>query len=486
MAGTTPTTVTKIVQSFLSVLIERRVLLGRAESGNRVDKGSARMRSTGPAQEYGFHETFGLGYGDVDDCRGRRHGTEHGDARMTQHALITFLGRGRQSPTQGYRPADYRFPDQTIRSTPYFGLALADHLQPDRLVILGTSGSMWGVLLEDHVAADAHEDLRLAIAEAEIDQRIDQALVDRIAPVLAQSLGREVSARLIPPARDLDEQIDILETFASAAEGCHRVSIDLTHGFRHFGMLGFLSGFMLERIQRMELDGLWYGALELTGSTRDGTTPVLRLDGLHAVEGWISALERFDAAGDYGVFAPLLQAEGMPSDKADCLRRASFHEATMNIPDAAQQIRSALPALEQPLQGAAELFRERLIERLKWARMKRLSAQQRHLAMRALQRGDYQRCATLGLEAVITHHCESEGLDPLDYDHRETVRNEQMEEARANGRRDPHAEALLGLNQLRNALAHGTPPNFGPMQQVIRNPDRLGPTLQSMLDRLLT
>lgn len=404
---------------------------------------------------------------------------------MTQHTLITFLGRGRQSATQGYRPADYRFPDHTIHSTPYFGLALAEHLQPDRLVILGTSGSMWGVLLEDHVAADSHEEIRLAVAEAEIEQCIDQGLVDRIARVLEEALDRQVSARLIPPARDLDEQIAILETFASEAEGCQRVSIDLTHGFRHFGMLGLLSGFMLERIQRMEIDGLWYGALELTVNT-GGYTPVLRLDGLHAVEGWISALERFDAAGDYGVFAPLLEAEGMPSDKANCLRRASFHEATMNIPSAAQQIRSALPALEQPLQGAAELFRERLLDRLKWARMRRLSVQQRHLAMRALQRGDYQRCATLGLEAVITHHCESEGRDPLDYDHRETVRNEQMEEARANGRKDRHAEALLGLNQLRNALAHGTPPNFGPMQQVIRNPDRLGPTLQSTLDRLLT
>jgi CRISPR-associated Csx2 family protein len=83
------------------------------------------------------------------------------------------------------------------------------------------------------------------------------------------------------------------------------LSFDLTHGFRHLGMLGMLSAFMLERIGRLRVRSLWYGALDMT---EDGATPVLRLDGLYAIQRWVTALEHFDASGDYGVFAPLLVA----------------------------------------------------------------------------------------------------------------------------------------------------------------------------------
>lgn len=56
-----------------------------------------------------------------------------------------------------------------------------------------------------------------------------------------------------------------------------QVSFDLTHGFRHLGMVGFLSAYMLKRVRDLSVRDLWYGALDMS---RDGVTPVLRLDGL--------------------------------------------------------------------------------------------------------------------------------------------------------------------------------------------------------------
>lgn len=60
--------------------------------------------------------------------------------------LVSFLGRARQDPTTGCRLATYRFPDGTEQTTPFFGLALRRVLAPDRLVLLGTRGSMWDLL----------------------------------------------------------------------------------------------------------------------------------------------------------------------------------------------------------------------------------------------------------------------------------------------------------------------------------------------------
>lgn len=58
------------------------------------------------------------------------------------HTLVTFLGRTSRDPNTGYQRAMYRFPGEDApRETPFLGIALAGHPQPDGAVILGTKGS---------------------------------------------------------------------------------------------------------------------------------------------------------------------------------------------------------------------------------------------------------------------------------------------------------------------------------------------------------
>jgi CRISPR-associated Csx2 family protein len=64
---------------------------------------------------------------------------------MTMSTLLSFLGKGRADLKTGYRIASYRFDAGFARSVPFFGLALNDYLKPDRLVLVGTAGSMWDV-----------------------------------------------------------------------------------------------------------------------------------------------------------------------------------------------------------------------------------------------------------------------------------------------------------------------------------------------------
>jgi CRISPR-associated Csx2 family protein len=115
------------------------------------------------------------------------------------HTLVTFLGKGREDPQTGYRKTTYRFPDDRLDTTNFFGLALARHLQPDRLVVLGTSGSMWDALVE-HAAATGEEldgqiALRLELIEAVVQGAVDQALLDRVTEVLRRAAGCEVALR---------------------------------------------------------------------------------------------------------------------------------------------------------------------------------------------------------------------------------------------------------------------------------------------------
>ncbi|HCX34720.1 MAG TPA: TIGR02221 family CRISPR-associated protein [Rhodocyclaceae bacterium] len=398
------------------------------------------------------------------------------------HALVTFLGKGRENPETGYRETTYRFADGTERHTPFFGLALSEHLNPATLVILGTRGSQWGVLVEHLAAQGEEEEARLALLESETRMGVDQALLDRLAPLMSRAVGRKVLPRLIPYGRTEAEQRRILDAIAETVPA-GQVSFDLTHGFRHLGMLGLLSAFMLERIRKLTVSGLWYGALDMT---EGGITPVLRLDGLAAVKRWVGALDRFDATGDYGVFAPLLVQDGVAHDMAHCLEAAAFHERTFNLADARRKLQTFLPALDDSLPGASGLFQARLRERLAWVTEPDLFAWQRRLAYQYLDRRDFVRSTVFAWEAVVTKECLGRGLDAAKFKEGREPAIEALEaEIQAGEHPDWKRAAYWMLKNLRNALAHGNAPAYEHYRKPLRSAEALHEELERVFKRLL-
>lgn len=396
------------------------------------------------------------------------------------HTLVSFLGKGRDNPQTGYRQATYRFPDGSTETTAYFGLALTRHLAPDRLVLLGTAGSMWDVLVENLPGIGGEDDaLRLALMDAVAAQRVDQPLLDRVAPLVERALGRPVQLLCIPFGRDAAEQCAILDAIAQAAPN-GQVSLDLTHGFRHLPMLGLLSAFVLDGLGR-QVAGLYYGALDMSA---DGIAPVLRLDGLIAVQRWVDALASFEASGDYGLFAPLLERDGVPADKARCLHEAAFFERTFNVVDAARRLGTFLPVLDAPLSGASGLFQKRLKERLAWVREADLAAQQRKLAFEHLKRSDYVRAVIFGYEGLLTRLCREQARDPLNFAERKQVADDFGRELRAGEHADWKRDAFRTLSHLRNALAHGTPPHGEHLRRVLRDAQALRKEIETCLNRL--
>src|SRR5690625_2721286 len=91
------------------------------------------------------------------------------------HALITFLGKGRNDLQTGYRETTYQFDqfENSKETTPYFGLALAKQTQTDQIILLGTASSMWDVFLEEQLTENKQEELRL-----ELMDRVQSASVE--------------------------------------------------------------------------------------------------------------------------------------------------------------------------------------------------------------------------------------------------------------------------------------------------------------------
>lgn len=399
--------------------------------------------------------------------------------------FVTFLGRGRENEATIYQETTYEFPDKSTKTTALFGLALAEYINPDRTVILGTNSSQWGVLVENMAVEGEEEDARLKLIDVETKGEIEQEHLDDVTSLMCRAVGCEVVPRLIPFGKHENEQYQILDIVAeNAPEGT--IDFDLTHGFRHFGMIGFLSAFMLSRVRGIEVKNLWYGALDMT---QRGITPVLKLDGLDRVRQWLDALNRFDATGDYRIFGSLLTKDGVDANKAKHLENAAFHERTLNLSAATDEIRKFRPVLESKLTGASGLFQIKLLERLAWVDFDDLSKQQAKLARQYLKRRDYVRAALFGWEALVTVVCNQKGLDPKDPHIRQAqnVQSEVQQWSLRNGQKpEDNREACEKLNQIRNALAHGSPPNSRKVRELLMDEQQLREALQDAFDCLLS
>lgn len=384
--------------------------------------------------------------------------------------LISFLGKGRSDARHGYRTAAYRFDEGLIKTVSFFGLALAEYLQPDRLILVGTAGSMWDVFFERSGA----DEETLALMEAVEGQCVDAAMLERHAARLEAELGMAVDCLLIPYARDTAEQVAVLQNLAHKMAENECVSIDVTHSFRHLPMLAIVAARYLTHVKNVKVQEIYYGALEMTPP--DGPTPVLRLSGLLNMLDWVEALATYDKDGDYGVFAPLLQADGMEPNRASLLERAAFFERTSNPVKAREALSSVFPSIEQHRGGLSDLFREELIKRINWFRAAGRHDWEAALARASLARDDYLRAAMFMFESVSTRAVLDNRLgDPSDYSNRKD----------AYGMLKKDSSEARKLEYLRNALAHGSRPLDQREEVDLRDRKALAAALRRLADNLI-
>ncbi|WP_304335264.1 TIGR02221 family CRISPR-associated protein, partial [Conchiformibius steedae] len=139
--------------------------------------------------------------------------------------LISFLGNARKS----YDVLDYDWNGQKL-TTEFIGVGLAQATKPEKLLLVGTSGSMWDVFLERQNAADDEHIMQLM--EAVENNAVTEALLQPCLPYMAAKLGCEVACIIIEYARNEAEQIDLLQRIAQQLNENDRISIDVTHSFR--------------------------------------------------------------------------------------------------------------------------------------------------------------------------------------------------------------------------------------------------------------
>ena len=308
----------------------------------------------------------------------------------------------------------------------------------------------------------------------------------------SDKLGKPVTCGLIPYGRSEAEQIATIDHILHYYTKGDRAILDVTHGLRHLPMLIQQIANLLPTLRGTSIEGIYYGALDLT---RDDATPVLRMDGLQHISAWQNALAAYDYSGNSAALVPILNTIGISDATTRLLAQASFDEQTHNLRQYREKIQQFLAALKKepptPLLG---LIQPTLHERLKLDQKQSDWEHRFHLATQALHNGDYLRAALYGYEAIFERILDDNHLQHNDdYETRKNAVLRYIQSRKADwrdtksGSRHSHTlyDKYEKLRQIRNALTHGERGNEY-ITATLNNEDKLRRELADCLDKLKT
>jgi len=361
---------------------------------------------------------------------------------MSKHYLLTFLG----GADTEYDPVDYQFEGGVVlEDCRFLSAGLPQYFEQagenpvTQVLVFGTNSSNWDILyreLTPPTGADTTSDMyalsafvknNAIVMEAEEQPLVtDNEISDHwdLLQKFLKAQHPEWSPQLIPYGSNKEEQIALLRHIFSISfnEG-DRVTIDITHGLRHLPMLVVMVALYLEKVRKVKIHALFYGADELWYKNDDQTAQVMDLKGLLDIAHWIGALNAFDQDGDYAVFELLLAKDNF--SESTTLKEAAFAEQVLRIngPDGAANLLGIVrEQLEQDLGGISGLFTQPLLERTQWAESDTASSkdepwklyrQQHELACRHLADRNYLQAVIFAVEAFITKLFDQ---DAKDYD----------------------------------------------------------------------
>lgn len=324
--------------------------------------------------------------------------------------LMTIIGRpekDRDAEASGaYRTTTYRIPDgegvpagESSR-TLFSGWALLEMGSFDEVIILGTEGSRWELLFEkakEKMTPNEQQFLAQLFSATE-EHKADEAILIPLAPVLSKHLGVSVQLRIIPGGASQEEQFNILKVVADTVGVGDRLTLDLSHGFRHLPILMFSAALYLKSVKNIEVDKV-YSSFH---SSDKGYAELFDLAGLLRISDWSSALSKFETNDDARVFVPLLQKDGAPNRILGELEKSGFAAQIHNYHSAMSHERNAASQLEgEPLNGLSGVFQQNLRDYLRRCDVRNPAE---HLLLRAeghLRHNNYDRAAIVGDIAFI-------------------------------------------------------------------------------------
>lgn len=401
------------------------------------------------------------------------------------HILVTLLGAPKLNTDGSYNETTYLFEDGNESTTAYVGLALKEKVNPEQIVVLGTTGSNWHSFIKyclQKMQIDwcCHQELLTRLENGFSNDQVESIDLETASRLLSETDSNHCQYKLllVPYGKNKKEQTETLHIMMQNFAKQDEATIDVTYGLRHLPMLMQQSALLLQSIKDVKIHNIYYGAFDLA-KYNSGKTPMMALDGLLEIDIWTKAFHRYEQDGDYTAFQEPLKHEKINSAATTALKEAAYYERTFNLTEAGKKLDIVKKHLPNEFDGIGGFFTERFKHHITWSSTLNLKKRQAELAHFYLKNGDFVRASIFAMESYITSLLKPQELEKQqDYQTRENA----IKQFRKSGNNRTKSE-LKKLSRIRNALAHGTEaaPDIAPL---MINQEKLTDCLHDIFKKL--
>ena len=284
---------------------------------------------------------------------------------MSKKVLIAGIGGGKNKETGTYRVANYKIENKVYEQRSFITSALEEHYSIDKIIFIGTTGSMWDNLYEfyskkyqKNYDENYHLDLMGVIDNATMDTDINslnltkfnETFKDKILGIVTKYGMNEL---------EIFENFNLIIKLQDELEDGDEVYLDITHSFRSNAFWMFLVMNYLTDVEdkNITVNAITYGMLE---AQKDGVAPVVDLNAFYKILQWIKGANTLKEYGN-----SYLIEENIENGKLSKKLKNFSDALNMNYIASLRQSINSLKKLEDDidnLEGPAKLIIPKVIK----------------------------------------------------------------------------------------------------------------------------
>jgi cell division protein DivIC len=224
---------------------------------------------------------------------------------MASKVLVSFLGTGGRAEggkKEEYRRTKYRFPDGEIKDASLITSALFDFIKPAKLIVIGTSESVWSELIEILPEKEESSEYVKVFEEVWGGRSISPSTLEDWERFLSGKLRSKISLRLV----GRDATTEIVEILYEEISNNVDLYLDITHLFRHFPLIASFLIPVLRYVKNLRDINIVYGKL-----VKDSPSPIVFLDEANRLVNLLEAIALVKHTGNFEKFSEILNLKDL-------------------------------------------------------------------------------------------------------------------------------------------------------------------------------
>jgi len=319
--------------------------------------------------------------------------------------LISSLGTGRKAEGS-YSKAEYEI-DKKIYETTFIADALNQHLNFDKIFLVGTKKSIWD---EAYMVFGGEDENYLE----ELYEKKELGEIDELSLKMFQKTTLNgLEPVIVKYGLDNDELWDNFTEFlniAKSIEDGDELYLDITHSFRSLSLMSFVMAQFAHTIsdKDFKIKGVFYGMFEYKWDN-NGITPIVDINILLEIQEWIKAIDAIKHYSDFNPLVRLLHENNIEKDVQNTFINLNNTISLANIASIKQFIDTAskkIRTVENSENKIVKLLAPEILSLVERLNKEKMSDFQYELALWFYENKNYALSYMALGEAIITKTCE--------------------------------------------------------------------------------